>query len=78
VLHAQRSEQTILKNLYQRRAFKLFGDETEQDVVGVAIVVFLARREDGGTFKGDGEQFLRGPNPCWVVVGLSPSSGAEV
>jgi hypothetical protein len=72
VLHAQRSEQTILKNFCQRRAFKLFGDETEQDIVGVAIVVFLTRREDGGTFKGDSEQLLRGPNPGRVVVEAFP------
>jgi hypothetical protein len=72
VLHAQRPEQTILKYFCQRRAFKLFSDETEQGIVGVAIVVFIARREDGRTLKGDGEQFLRGPNPGRVVIEAFP------
>jgi hypothetical protein len=45
MLHAQRPEQTILKNFCQQRTFKFFGDETEQGIVGVAIVVFLTRSE---------------------------------
>jgi hypothetical protein len=44
-LHAKRSKQTILENFCQRRAFKFFDDETEQGIVGVAIVVFRARSE---------------------------------
>jgi hypothetical protein len=72
VLHAQRPEQTVLKNFYQGRAFKFFGDEPEQGIVGVAIVVFLAGREDGRTLKGDGEQFLRCPNPGRVVIEALP------
>lgn len=54
------------------RAFKLFGDEPEQGIVGVAIVVFLAGREDGRTCKGDGEQFLRCPNPGRGVIEALP------
>ena len=72
MLHAQRPEQTILKNFCQRRAFNFFSDETEQDIVGVAIVVFFARREDGGTLKRDGEQFPRGPNSGRVVIEAFP------
>ena len=49
MLHAQRPEQTVLKNFCQGRAFEFFGDEPEQGIVGVAVVVFLAGREDGRT-----------------------------
>ena len=45
VLHAKRPEQTILKDAGQRLAFDLFGDETKQEIVGVAIVEFRARSE---------------------------------
>ena len=45
VLHAKRPEQTILKNSSQRLACNFFGNETEQDIVGVAIIKFLARSE---------------------------------
>ena len=39
----KRPEKAILKNSGQRRAFKFFDDETEQGIVGVAIIVFRAR-----------------------------------
>ena len=54
-------------NSGQRLGFDLFNDETEQDIVGVAVVEFLARSEQGRTLE-DGEHLLRGPNPGRVVV----------
>src|SRR5262249_17222460 len=68
VLDAKRPEEAILKNSGQRRAFNLFGDETEQRIIGVAIVVFRSRSEDGRMLKCDGEQFVHGPNPGRVMV----------
>ena len=68
VVHAKRPEEAILKNSGQRRAFNLFGDETEQRIIGVAIVVFRSRSEDGRMLKCDGEQFVHGPNPGRLMV----------
>ena len=48
------------------RAFKFFGDETEQNIIGVAIVVFFARREDGRMFKRDGEPTSQGFTPTFA------------
>ena len=43
--HAERSKQTGLENTGQRFVFDLLGDQTEQRIVGVAIVVSLSGRE---------------------------------
>ena len=68
VLHAERSEQTVLKDLGQRRAFDLFDYEAEQEIVRVAIEEFRARSEHRRTLERDGEHFLRGPDPARVMV----------
>ena len=68
MLQAERSEQTILKNFFQRRARKLFGDDAEQGIVGVAIFVFRAGSEVGRTLERDGEHFLWGPGPGRVTL----------
>lgn len=79
VLHTKRPEEAILKNSGQRRAFNLLGDETEQRIIGVAVVVFRSRSEDGRMFECDGEQFVRGPNPGRVLVEtFGKLAGAEV
>jgi hypothetical protein len=68
VLHAQLHEQTILKDFCQRCAVKFFGDEAEQDLVGVARVVLLARSEERRMLERDAEQILRCPNPGRIIV----------
>ena len=68
VRHAERSEQPILKDLRQRRAFDLLDDEAEQDVVRVAVEELRAGSEHGRILERDGEQFLRGPDPARVMV----------
>src|SRR3712207_8225181 len=48
--------------------FRSFGNQSQQDIIGVAIIVFFARGKDGRMVERDGEQFLRGPNSGRVAI----------
>src|SRR5262249_17427978 len=47
VLHAKRLEQPFLHSRGQRSAIHLLGDEAEQHVVGIVVLVLCTRREIG-------------------------------
>ena len=68
VLHAQRPEQPVVHRPGQWLAIDLFGDEAEQRVVGVVVLVGCTRREVGWVRECNGQQFVRGPNLGRVMV----------
>src|SRR5205823_14680607 len=68
VVHAKRPKQKILKDASKGLTFNLFGDDTKQVIVGVAIVEFRARSEEWRAFERDSAQLLQGPHLVRVMV----------